>query len=150
MIFGIGVDLCDVRRIRASLERHGDRFAERILGADELLVWHARRARWQARGESYLATRFSAKEAFSKAIGLGLRQPMRWRDCQILNAPGGRPTIVLSGELGQWFRQRGLRAHVSVSDEGDYACSHVLVEQSMPSQDIPPPAATPKREGPAA
>ena len=128
MVYGIGIDLCDVRRIRASLARHGDRFAARILGPDELSVWRARRARSASRGDTYVATRFSSKEAFSKAIGLGMRLPMRWQDCQILNAPGGRPRITLSGDLLDWFEQRRLVAHVSVSDEGDYACSHVVVE----------------------
>ena len=79
MIYGIGTDLCDVRRIAATLARRGDRFAERVLGARELEVFHARRARVEERGVRYLATRFSAKEAFSKAIGLGIRQPMSWR-----------------------------------------------------------------------
>ena len=72
MIFGVGTDLCDVRRIRAVLARRGDRFAERVLGPNELIVFHARRAQHEERGIRYLATRFSAKEAFSKAIGLGV------------------------------------------------------------------------------
>jgi holo-[acyl-carrier-protein] synthase len=79
MIYGIGTDICDVRRIRASLERHGERFAEKVLADGELATWRARSARWPERGVRYLATRFSAKEAFSKAIGLGMRMPMTWR-----------------------------------------------------------------------
>ena len=72
MIYGIGTDICDIRRIRASVERHGDRFAEKVLTEQELQVWRARSARWPERGIKYLATRFSAKEAFSKAVGLGM------------------------------------------------------------------------------
>lgn len=128
MIFGIGTDICDVRRVRASFERHGDRFAERVLCDAELATWRARRARWPERGLRYLATRFSAKEAFSKAIGLGMRQPMSWRLCEIANLESGRPVIVLHGELKTWFEQRGLVAHVSVTDETDYAASFVIVE----------------------
>ena len=128
MIFGIGTDVCDVRRIRATLARRGDRFAEKVLGPDELRVFHARRARADQRGISYLATRFSAKEAFSKAIGLGLRQPMSWRSCQILNAPSGKPYLQLGGALAEWFDARGLQGHVSVSDETDYATTFVVVE----------------------
>ena len=79
MVHGIGTDICDIRRIRAALQRHGERFAEKVLGPNEIEVFRARRARVEARGVAYLATRFSAKEAFSKAIGLGLRSPMRWR-----------------------------------------------------------------------
>jgi len=128
MIYGIGTDVCDVRRIAASLARRGDRFAERVLGPNELIVFHERRAKVESRGISYLATRFSAKEAFAKAIGLGMRSPMRWRDCEIIKAPSGKPLIRLHGELAAWFDERGLRAHVSVSDETDYATSFVVVE----------------------
>jgi holo-[acyl-carrier protein] synthase len=128
MIFGIGTDLCDVRRVEATLARRGDRFAEKVLGPDELRVFHARRARALARGLRFLATRFSAKEAFSKAIGLGLRMPMTWRACEILNHASGQPYVRLHGALAEWFDARGLRAHVSVSDESDYATSIVVVE----------------------
>jgi len=128
MIYGIGTDVCDVRRIAASLARRGDRFAERVLGPNELVVFHERRAKVESRGVSYLATRFSAKEAFAKAIGMGMRSPMRWRDCEIIKAPSGKPLIRLHGELAAWFDERNLQAHVSVSDETDYATSFVVVE----------------------
>ena len=129
MIYGIGNDLCDVRRIRASLERHGDRFAAKVLGEQELTIWRQRSQRWPERGLRYLATRFSAKEAFSKAIGLGMRMPMTWRHCEILNLPSGQPAVVLHGDLKTWFDARGLHAHVSLTDETDYAASFVVVEQ---------------------
>ena len=128
VIYGIGTDVCDVRRIAASLARRGDRFAERVLGPNELIVFHERRAKVESRGVSYLATRFSAKEAFAKAIGMGMRSPMRWRDCEIVKAPSGKPLIRLHGELAAWFDERKLQAHVSVSDETDYATSFVVVE----------------------
>ncbi len=128
MIYGIGTDICDVRRIRASLERHGERFAARVLSPAELATWKARSARWPERGVRYLATRFSAKEAFSKAIGLGMRMPMTWRACEIAKLPSGAPTVVLHGALKQWFDARHLQAHVSVSDETDYAASFCVVE----------------------
>ena len=133
MIFGIGTDLCDIRRITATVGRRGDRFAERVLGPAELAVFHARRARAEARGLRFLATRFSAKEAFSKAIGLGIRSPMTWRACEILNEPGGKPFVRLSGELAHWFEARGLVAHVTVTDEADYAASFVVVETRNPT-----------------
>lgn len=133
MIVGIGTDLCDVRRIAATLARRGDRFAEKVLGPDELRVFHARRARAEARGLRHLATRFSAKEAFSKAVGLGIRMPMTWRACEILNHPSGQPYIRLHGVLADWFDARGLQAHVSVTDESDYAASFVVVETRTPS-----------------
>ena len=98
MIYGIGTDICDVRRIRV-------------------------------RGVRYLATRFSAKEAFSKAIGLGMRMPMTWRDCEVVNLASGQPAIVLHGALAEWFDARGLRCHLSVTDESEYAASFCVVER---------------------
>ena len=135
MIYGIGTDICDIRRIRASLERHGDRFAEKILSEAELTAWRARGARWPERGVRYLATRFSAKEAFSKAVGLGMRMPMTWRNCEIgkmppADAQAGKPVIVLHGALKTWFEAKGLAAQISVSDETDYAISYCIVETS--------------------
>lgn len=129
MIHGIGTDVCDIRRIRASLQRHGERFARRILSDAEMRVWQVRSARWPERGLRYLATRFSAKEAFSKAVGLGLRTPMSWQLCEIANLPGGKPFIVLHGGLKIWFEGQGLTAHVTLSDETDYAASFVVVEK---------------------
>jgi len=128
MIYGIGTDICDIRRVEATLARRGDRFAERVLGPHELQVFRARRARVEARGVRFLATRFSAKEAFSKAIGLGLHMPMTWRDCEIVNAPSGKPEVRLHGKLAEWFDERRLAAHVSVTDETDYAVTFVVVE----------------------
>ncbi|HMT16382.1 MAG TPA: holo-ACP synthase [Ottowia sp.] len=129
MIHGIGTDICDIRRIRASFERHGERFAQKILSDAELAVWRRRSARWPERGLRYLATRFSAKEAFSKAIGLGMRMPMHWRLCEIANQPSGQPRIVLHGGLKDWFEAQQLVAHISVSDESDYAASFCVVER---------------------
>ena len=129
MIHGIGTDICDIRRIRASFERHGERFAQKILSETELAVWRRRSARWPERGVRYLATRFSAKEAFSKAIGLGMRLPMQWRLCEIANRPSGEPMIVLHGGLKEWFEAQGLMAHISVTDESEYAASFCVVEK---------------------
>ena len=133
MVYGIGTDICDIRRLRATLARRGDRFAEKVLGPSELQVFQARRARAEVRGVAYLATRFSAKEAFSKAIGMGMRMPMTWRACEILNLPSGQPVVRLHGALAEWFEQRGLRAHVTVTDETDYAATFVVIEKGPES-----------------
>ncbi len=129
MIYGIGTDICDIRRIRASLERHGERFVAKILSDGEMATWKARSARWPERGVRYLATRFSAKEAFSKAIGMGMRMPMSWRLCEIGKLASGQPTLVLHGPLKDWFEARSLTAHISVTDESDYAASFCVVER---------------------
>ena len=130
MIYGVGTDICDVRRVAHILERRGERFAERVLGPHELAVFRTRRSKVDVRGVRYLATRFSAKEAFSKAIGLGMRMPMTWRACEVVKAASGKPEIRLHGALAAWFASRRLTAHVSVTDEADYAASFCVVEKS--------------------
>jgi holo-[acyl-carrier protein] synthase len=100
-----------------------------VLGDAEFAIWQARSTRWPKRGLRYLATRFSAKEAFSKAVGMGMRMPMSWRLCEILNEKSGKPVIVLHGGLKAWFEAEGLSAHVTVTDETDYAASFVVVER---------------------
>ncbi|GIZ51074.1 holo-ACP synthase [Noviherbaspirillum aridicola] len=129
MIYGIGTDIIRISRIQAALERHGDRFAEKILGPDEMQIYRRRRSKVEARGLRFLATRFAAKEAFSKAIGLGMRMPMTWRAMQTLNAPGGRPVPVASGALKEFMEAQGLTAQVSITDESDYAVAFVIVEK---------------------
>lgn len=128
MIFGVGTDLCDIRRIESALARRGERFAQKVLGPQEIGVFRARHTAVPERGVRYLATRFAAKEAFSKAIGLGMRMPMTWRACEVVNARGGKPQIALHGALHTWFEQQRLRAHVSLTDELDHAMAFVVVE----------------------
>ncbi len=139
-IAGIGTDLLRVERIERIYARHGDRLVHRILGADEQLVHARRRARDTRRGILYLATRFAAKEAFSKAIGLGIHMPMTWSRVQILNRPGGAPEIRLSGPLADWYATRFGRAHVSMTDEADIVSAFVVIE-ALPS--VPHPKETP-------
>ncbi|HEY9209018.1 MAG TPA: holo-ACP synthase, partial [Acidovorax sp.] len=100
------------------------------LADGELATWRERSSRWPDRGLRYLATRFSAKEAFSKAIGLGMRMPMTWRHCEVAKLPSGQPVIMLHGALKEWFDAKGLKAHLSVTDETDYAASFCVVEKS--------------------
>ena len=129
-IYGIGTDIVQISRVEAALARSGERFAEKVLGPDELLKYRARKAKNELRGLRFLATRFSAKEAFSKAIGMGMRMPMTWRSCQMLNAPSGKPVIVCSGALDEFMRQNRLSAQVSISDEADYGVAFVIVTQA--------------------
>ena len=129
MIYGIGTDILKVSRIEDALARYGDRFAKRILGEDELKRYYARKAKVNARGVRFLATRFAAKEAFSKAIGLGMRLPMTWRSVQTLNAPSGKPIIVTGGALDDFMKERKLKAQVSITDEEQYVVAFVIVEK---------------------
>ena len=131
-IYGIGTDIIQVSRIEEALERSGERFAEKILGPQELAVFHERRAKNALRGMRYLATRFSAKEAFSKAVGLGLRAPMTWPAMQMMNEDSGKPVIVCSGALDAFMRDHRLSAQVSISDEAEYGVAFVIVTQEAP------------------
>lgn len=128
MIYGIGTDLIEIERIATAFERFGERFVRRILGPQEQARYEARRARSPRRGVAYLATRFAAKEAISKAIGLGLRSPMTWQAVEIINAPSGQPQAVASGALAQFLRARRLRLSVSVTDEQTMAMAFAIAE----------------------
>jgi holo-[acyl-carrier protein] synthase len=128
VIYGIGADVIEIARIEDAMRRNGRRFAERILGERELERFEQRTQRHARRGIVFLATRFAAKEAVSKALGLGMRHPMAWRSVEILNAPSGKPVAVLHGALEQFARARALTLHVSVSDERAYAVAYAIAE----------------------
>lgn len=130
MIYGIGTDILQISRLKAALERRGDRLAEKILGTDEMKRYLYRKSKVEARGLRYLATRFAAKEAFSKAIGLGMRMPMTWRSVQTLNMSSGKPVIVTSGSLKEYMEKYQLTAQVSITDEAEYAVAFVIIEQN--------------------
>jgi len=128
MILGIGSDLCDIRRIERSLERFGDRFTHRVFTDGERL----RSDRRAARAPSY-ARRFAAKEACCKALGTGMRAGVFWRDMEVVNLPGGKPTMRLSGgalkHLGA-MTPEGYQAivHVSLTDDPPMAQAFVVIE----------------------
>ena len=132
MIAGVGTDILKMDRLIASYQRTKGRLAERILGPDEMLVFKARLARNESRGMAYLATRFAAKEAFSKAIGLGMRSPMSWRVMQTLNDPSGMPVVKCSGALEKFMQDKFYSAQVSISDEVDMAIAFVVVTYGTP------------------
>jgi holo-[acyl-carrier protein] synthase len=128
MILGIGSDLCDIRRIEKSLARFGERFTERVFTAGE----RAKSDRRSTRAESY-ARRFAAKEACSKALGTGLRAGVFWRDMEVVNLPGGRPTLRLTGGAAERLRAmtpQGYEAivHVTMTDEPPMAQAFVVIE----------------------
>ena len=102
MIHGIGTDICDIRRIQATFERQGERFVRKVLSDAEFAVWQKRGARWPQRGLRFLATRFSAQEAFSKAIGLGRRLPQTgrsWWDIAKTTVRNMGPLLITNGVL---------------------------------------------------
>jgi holo-[acyl-carrier protein] synthase len=128
MVYGVGTDICDVRRIRRSTEKFGARFASKILHDSELAVWQERSLASTERGLRYLATRFAAKEALSKSIGLGMQWPMTWHGCEIRNTTLGAPYVCVHGALKDWCDARHLVLHMSVSDERHYVVAFCVAE----------------------
>lgn len=127
-IAGIGTDIIYISRIERAYCRFGSRFLDRILGDQEKIIFARRYGRDPQRGLRFLATRFAAKEAFSKAIGLGMRMPMVWSRMQTLNAQSGKPSVVLSGDLKIWYESRFGAAHITLTDEADLVMAFAVVE----------------------
>lgn len=128
MIIGMGSDLIDIRRIEKSLERFGDRFTQRCFTEVE----QAKSDRRRNRAASY-AKRFAAKEACSKALGTGLAQGVFWKDMGVVNLPGGKPTMALTGGAATVLASllpSGHEAvvHVTITDEYPYAQAFVVIE----------------------
>lgn len=127
-VAGIGLDIVRVDRIQRVFDGYGEKFLKRILGVEEIEIFHRRYARDPRRGIRFLATRFAAKEAFSKAIGLGMHTPMAWSRMQTLNARGGRPVVQLRDPLKSWYSTRFGTAHITVTDESDMVAAFVVIE----------------------
>jgi holo-[acyl-carrier protein] synthase len=130
-IVGIGTDIVLIKRIADLFEDYGPRFARRILGPLELVEFERRLSKVPAgkdRAVRYLAKRFAAKEAFSKAVGLGLRGPMTLLSVEILNNEKGQPIVFARKAMLEFIQERGLKAHVSISDEIETATAFVIVE----------------------
>ncbi len=126
MIYGIGVDLVKVARIEGVLERYGDRFLDRVFTEREIA--YCRGKAWAA---SALAMRFAAKEAFSKALGVGLRKGgIRWREVEVIPNPLGKPEIFVSGRAAQLCDTVGIaNMHLSLTDEDSRALAVVILER---------------------
>ena len=128
MIIGLGNDLCDIRRVDKVIERHGERFIERIFTPVEIRKSEGRKLR----AASY-AKRFAAKEACAKALGTGIRSGVFWRDMGVINLPSGRPTMALTGGAAARLESllpRGHHAniHVTITDEFPLAQAFVVIE----------------------
>ena len=124
MIYGVGTDVVEIERIEKALARWGERFAVRILCDSEL-----RRFRSHRQPVSYLAKRFAAKEAFTKALGTGIKAPANWHGVWVANLASGKPELQFSKELNLLLSQRGIsRSHVSLSDERGVAMATVILE----------------------
>ncbi len=128
MIHGIGTDVVAIPRIEQMLREHGERAAQKILAAAEMVHFRS-----SAKPAAYLAKRFAAKEALGKALGLGLRDPATLHNMAVTNDDIGRPHFEFAPALVDWMQARRLHAHLSLSDETDTALAFVIVESAEPS-----------------
>jgi holo-[acyl-carrier protein] synthase len=124
MVYGIGIDVVKIDRFERSLSRWGERFCQRVFTPRELSSCQTK-----ARPGQHLALRFAAKEAFLKALGVGMFQGVGWKEIEISNEPSGQPHLVLSGEAKKSCQRRGIKEiYVSISHEKDYGVAQVLLE----------------------
>ena len=124
MIYGVGNDVVEIGRIEKALERFGERFARRILCESEL-----RRFSGHRKPAAYLAKRFAAKEAFTKALGTGIRHPANWHGVWVANLPSGKPVLHFTNGLKELLQERNVsHAHLSLSDERGIAFATVILE----------------------
>lgn len=126
MIYGIGIDLVRVDRIAKAIARYGDRFLRRVFTPAEIAYCQAR----SRQGVYQFAQRFAAKEAFSKALGVGLRAGgIRWREVEVLPNSMGKPEIQVTGRALAFCRQAGIKnMQLSLADEDNHAIAVVLLE----------------------
>jgi holo-[acyl-carrier protein] synthase len=124
MIYGVGTDVVEIARIEQALGRFGERFATRILCPPEL-----ERFRKHRLPANYLAKRFAAKEAFTKALGTGINAPANWHGVWVRNLPSGKPVLEFSDALNKLLSQRGVASsHLSLTDERGVAMATVILE----------------------
>lgn len=124
MIYGIGTDIVAVKRLQAMWERHGDRALDKLLAPQE----RADFAKAADKGR-FLAKRFAAKEAFSKALGTGIRPPAVLPAIAVGHDELGKPGLAFCGQLAEMLENLGLTAHLSLSDEAEYAIAYVILER---------------------
>lgn len=126
MIFGIGTDIVSVQRMNALHDRFRGKLAERILAPEEWGDYTE-----AANKERFLAKRFAAKEALSKALGSGMRSPVTFRSMSVVHDVLGKPGFTVAPELAAWMQVRAIRStHLSLSDEQDYVVAFVIAEQA--------------------
>lgn len=125
MIYGIGTDLVEPGRIARLLDKYGERFARRILAPDEVPAYQR-----SARPVLFLANRFAAKEAFSKALGTGLRYPVSLHSISVVQDGLGKPSLAFHLDLAELVRSLGIvNHHLTISDEQSLACAVVILER---------------------
>jgi holo-[acyl-carrier protein] synthase len=134
MITGIGTDVVHINRVQKVLDRYGERFVNRILTPEERVRYGRTKAK-----ANHLAKRFAAKEAFSKAIGTGIRSPFRWHSVTVARDPKGKPILKPDARMSAYLSQNGVtHFHVSLTDDTDIAMAFVVLESLPPSALRPP------------
>lgn len=130
MIYGIGTDIVAVNRMNDLHARYGGKLAERILAPEEWGDYAE-----ATNKEHFMAKRFAAKEAFSKAVGTGMRSPVSFTAIIVVHDKQGKPGFIFSPELAAWLKSRDIKAtHLSLSDEQEYVVAFVVAERKESAQ----------------
>lgn len=125
MIYGTGVDLVHIKRVEKAIDRWGDRFIQRVFTPGEMEICYNRSFPAAA-----FSLRFAAKEAFSKALGTGMKKGVKWRDIEVFHYPGGRPGLKVQGKSLEICREKNITGfHLSLSDEREYGIAMVVLEK---------------------
>ena len=124
-IFGIGVDMVNIDRIKKIHQKYGKRFVNRILNSSELELFHQTNDQ-----DRFLANRFAGKEAATKALGTGFSQGITWKDFGVSNKSSGQPELILSNKVEKLFITKGITAsHISLTDEQPWSMAFVILEK---------------------
>jgi len=125
VIYGVGVDIVRIGRIKKAIDRWGNRFLKKVYTEEEIRFCKSR-----PRPVNAFALRFAAKEAFSKAIGLGMKRGVRWKDIEVFHHPTGRPDLRLYGRCREICEENKIKnIQISLSDEGEYGIAFVILER---------------------
>lgn len=126
-ILGLGCDILEVGRLEGLLRKGRDVFIKRVLTPGEIDEYERRSDKSAIRGTLFVATRYCAKEAFSKAMGTGVGAQFSFQDLSVLNSDSGAPVLVYSARLENWLQSRRAQAKISISDEQNYVMSTVIL-----------------------
>ena len=126
MIYGIGTDVVEVKRIKEALHKHGIALAKKILTSQELVTFKQTKSK-----ENFLAKRFAAKEAFAKALGTGMRTPVSFKSIEVIHDSLGKPKIKTVPQLTLLVKSHNIKhCHLSISDEKEYSTAFAIIEKS--------------------
>lgn len=131
MIRGIGCDVVEVRRVAEVMTKHGERFASRLLTANEMPLYQKRKALGENHALAFIASRWAVKEAVSKALGTGISEDVTFQSMEVMHNAKGAPLVLFKDPLKERLMQEGLFVHVSITDEKSVVAAFAVAEQRI-------------------